>query len=219
MKNSSRVLFWLAIAAVIIGSVMVVLSGGDGGSNTPTTPGVELSEPINSSDQTKGTKGAPVQIVEYSDFQCPACRSYSPILKSIVAEFENHVEFAYRHFPLRSIHPNAQISAQAAEAAGMQGQFWEMHDMLFDGQSTWSNMSKSKAVEEFTSYASELGLDTEKFADDINSSAAKKAVNSGYDSGMDSGVQGTPTIFVNGVQVQSRSLEDLRSLIRSHLEK
>ena len=215
--KSSRIIFWLAVAAVLVGSVMVVLNGGEG--EVSSTPGANLTIALNSSDHTKGTAGAPVQIVEYSDFQCPACRSYSPILKSVVAEFEDHVEFAYRHFPLRSIHPNAQTSAQAAEAAGMQGKFWEMHDMLFDGQTTWASMDAGDAVSEFMGYAKELGIDADKFLEDLNSSEAKDSVNDAYNSGVASKVQGTPTIYINGVEAKARSTEDLRSLIRSNLEK
>jgi len=215
----SRILFWLVVILVIIGGVMLVLSGPSKTEDLGPNKELGLAVPVNENDHFKGTADATLSVVEYSDFQCPYCKNYQPVIDSLVSEFGNHIKLVYRAFPLRSIHPNAQIAAQAAESASLQGKFWEMHDKLFENQEAWSKQSSSDAKTSFESYAKELGLDLEKYKDDFGSSAVKNAIDDSYQSGMDSGVQGTPTIFVDNVKVADSSLENLRSLIREKLAK
>lgn len=151
----------------------------------------------------KGNESAELHLIEYSDFQCPACRSTEPVLAQLQEEYGDSFFLEYRHFPLRQIHPNAQLAAQAAEAAGMQGMFWEMHDHLFEHQDQWAKSLNPKRY--FSDYAEELGLHAERFAYDLESDAVKDRVNKDADEAMAYELPGTPSFVFNGEQI---SLED-----------
>ena len=118
---------------------------------------VVLTPPVNAQDHVAGPDDAPVTLVEYGDFECPYCGMAHPIVKKIQRELGNQLRFVFRHFPLAEAHPHARIAAQAAEAAGVQGKFWEMHDTLFEHQ-------QALDVEDLVGYAKALGLDTTRFA-------------------------------------------------------
>ncbi len=174
---------------------------------------------IDERDWIKGNKESPIVLIEYSDFQCVACANYYPLLKELASEFGDDVAFVYRHFPLRQIFPNAQIAGQAAEAAGKQGKFWEMHDMIFEGQRNWSRQRQGQAEETFASYAAALNLDIEQFKRDIHSKSVEDKVNSDYQSGVRAGVNSTPIFFLNGKRIQNpRSYEEFRKLIQAAID-
>lgn len=209
-----RILTWTLSLAMLggIGWGMVKLSENI---TLPTTTGT-LAVPVSASDQVLGPATAPMTLVEYSDFQCPACASYYPLVKKVFTdpEAKDRVRLVYRHFPLTTIHANAQLAAQAAEAAALQGTFWEMHDVLFDGQKKWSGMSSAGAREQFTLYARELKLDVNRFGRDIDSAEVKNKITSDITSGTASGVNGTPTFFVNGTRMPPpQSYEQFKSYI------
>ncbi|MBI4235382.1 thioredoxin domain-containing protein [Candidatus Peregrinibacteria bacterium] len=217
--SNKRLLFWLGVIAVITVSVLVVISGTKTNPQDQANKTTTLSEPISEIDNTKGNKDAKIQIVEYSDFQCPACASYFPILRDVMKEFGNYVYFSYRNFPIRSKHLNADISAYAAEAAARQGKFWEMHDLLFENQTFWSGESGEAAQVLFTQYANQLGLDTQKFMADMADKNIQRKVDDDLESGLNSGVQGTPSVFVDGKKLEfNLSLDEFRVLIRQKLE-
>ena len=157
---------------------------------------VEVSEP---QAHIKGDIEAPLTLVEYSDFQCPACASASPQILALVDQFEGQFNLEYRHFPLRSIHPNAQEAAQAAEAAGMQGKFWEMHDVLFEKQDEWSQSFNPTRY--FKTYAEELGLNAERLVFDLESDKIKEIVNAQFDEATELQLPGTPSFVFNGEQI------------------
>ena len=146
-----------------------------------------------------------IVVVEFSDFQCPACQSVQEPLKQILKKYEGKVTFVYRHFPLPSIHKNAQIAAQAGEAAGMQGKFFEMHDKLFAAQRECEFLPDPK--EKFGEYASGIGLDKDKFMADLESQAAKDGVSRDSLDATRFRLTGTPTFFVNGVKIEFGQLE------------
>lgn len=146
-----------------------------------------------------------VTIVEFSDFQCPACLSVQQPLTQILAKYEGKVELVYRHFPLVSIHPNAMMASYASEAADMQGKFWEMHDMLFAKQGEWSGLGDPK--EAFAAYSESLGMDKSKFVVDMESQDAKDAVTTDILASTRYRLSGTPTFFVNGVKTDFGQLE------------
>ena len=155
----------------------------------------------------------PVTLVEFSDFQCPACLAVQAPLTQILKKYEGKVEFVYRYFPLVSIHKNAQMSAQAAEAAGLQGKFWEMHDKLFATQSVWEGIADPK--ETFVGYAKDLGLDSAKFAIDLVSQPVVDAVNADSLAATRYNLQGTPTFFVHGVNTDFAQIEGkIASLVK-----
>ena len=163
-------------------------------------------------DNVKGNKEAKVILIEYSDFECPACRSYYPILRQLFTEFGDRATFVYRHFPLSGIHPNAEFAARAAEAAGKQGKFWEMHDLLFQKQAEWSKVADIVPV--FKNYTALLGIDTEQFEKDFNSREVKDFVSSQKAHASSLGFPGTPTFVLNGEVIDNpSSIEQFRSII------
>ncbi|MBI2436813.1 MAG: thioredoxin domain-containing protein [Candidatus Magasanikbacteria bacterium] len=184
---------------------------------TPKTNGGALSEAVSEVDNIKGNLDAKVVLVEYSDFQCPFCAQIYPIVKQLSSKFSpEDLGVVYRHYPLIQIHANAELAAQAAEAAGLQGKFWEMHDAIFNTQSTWSTLD---TVEDFfISLANSIGLDTEKFKIDLNSSEVQNKVKRDVSSGNKSGVQGTPTFFINGQGIPTpQTYEDFVRVIENTL--
>ena len=146
-----------------------------------------------------------VSVVEFSDFQCPACLSVQEPLKQILKKYEGKVELVYRHFPLTSIHKNAQLAAQVAEAAGLQGKFFEMHDVLFAKQTEWEKLGDP--MEAFTAYAMLLQLEMTKFEADVTSQAVKDLVNADSLDATRYRLSGTPTFFVNGVKTEFAQIE------------
>lgn len=156
--------------------------------------------------EMKHLKGSgDITIVEFSDFQCPACFSVQDPLRQILQKYEGKVQLVYRHFPLTSIHQHAMIAAQAAEAASIQNKFWEMHDILFVKQGEWSEAGDPKTI--FAEYAESLGLDKEKFLTDIESEAVKTAVTGDLIVTTRYRLSGTPTFFVNGVKTEFGQIE------------
>jgi protein-disulfide isomerase len=153
----------------------------------------ELTPPVSAQDHTAGPDDAPVTLVEYGDFECPYCGMAHPIVQAAQRELGSQLRFVFRHFPLAEAHPHARLAAQAAEAAGAQGRFWEMHDTLFEHQDALD-------VEDLVGYAESLGLDSAQFARDLESGTYAKKVRDDFRSGVRSGVNGTPTFFVNGTR-------------------
>lgn len=198
MKRST-VIIWIVSLVAVAGAIYGLVQLGGGASSTNS------SLPLDRAAATDWTRGnaavAKAVLIEYSDLQCPACASYHPVLKDLLAAEGDNLLLVYRHFPLRQIHQNSDLAARAAEAAGSQGKFWEMHDRLFDEQKTWSNLSDP--TETFVTYAKDLGLDEAKFRSDLNSSAVRARVNEDLASGQAARVQGTPTFFLNGQKIQN----------------
>lgn len=203
----NRIIFWIVFFGVVALLVWGMMASS-GGKKTPTGT---LTVPVSAEDWSKGASST-VTLVEYSDFQCPACAAFYPIAKEVVAS--TSIRFVYRHFPLITIHKNADYAAAAAEAAGIQGKFWEMHDMLFETQNDWAN--SADALKTFSTYAQGLGLDVKKFDADVISREVRQKVNDDYRGGSASGVRGTPTFFLNGVMIESpRSAEEFKTLIQN----
>lgn len=157
----------------------------------------------------KGNPEAEFIITEFSDFQCPSCKAAAPQVTSIVESYSERLAVEYKHFPLRSIHPNAQLAAQASEAAANQGMFWEMHDLLFEKQSEWSQSFNPERY--FREYAQELGLNVDRFRYDLNSDDIKDRVNENYDEATELQLSGTPSFVYNGERV------DLNEFIAENL--
>lgn len=164
-------------------------------SSIPQTQVGEVA-PVAADEWIKGNPDAATTLIEYGDFQCPACGAYFPLVKQLVEQNPESLRVVYRHFPLVNIHPNALPAARATEAAGLQGKFWEMHDLLFANQSEWSDLDN--AQDKFIDYAGEIGLDTEQFKADMASSAVQDAINADLVTGNAAGVNSTPTFVLNG---------------------
>ena len=207
----------------IWGAAFLLLGGAVAGvfyldSAEPSQPAL-LLDAVSTTDWVKGGKESKVTLIEYSDFQCPACGHYYPLVKQLAQEFGDKIQFAYRHFPLPS-HKNAELAARAAEAGGAQNKFWEMHDMIFEHQGEWSEKSAGDARNIFRQYAEKLGLDTARFESDLDSDAVKNKVENDRQSGLRSKVNSTPTFFLNGQKIQNpRSYDEFKSLINDTLSK
>ena len=159
----------------------------------------------------KGKKDAPVTIVEFSDFQCPYCARLQPTLKQVLAAYPNDVNLVYKDFPL-SFHQQAMNAAKAAHAAGEQGKYWEMHDLIFDNFNKLTDDS-------YKQFATQLKLDAAKFEADFKSSKYDQLIQESINLGRSSGVTGTPTLFMNGKRMQKRSFEDFKAGIEEILKK
>lgn len=166
---------------------------------------------LTKNDRTKGNKESKVILIEYSDFQCPACKAYFPLVKQITDTFKDKIVIVYRHFPLPQ-HQNSQKAAYAAEAAGAQGKFWDMHDLLFKNQENWAD--KSNADEILLSYAKELKLDEEQFKKDRESKTIKEKVDADLSSGQEAQVNSTPSFFLNGEKLDNpQNFEAFKKII------
>ncbi len=175
-----------------------------------------LTVAVNDQDWFEGGASAPVTIVEYSDFQCPACAAYYPVMKELIAAYGEQIKIVYRNYPLTQIHPNAQLASQAAEAAGIQGKFFEMHDLLFENQHMWSDLADP--TEAFIAFATNIGINVDQFRTDLTSSATRTAVAEDVRSGMSTNVSGTPSFFLNGVLIDSpQGLQPFMNLINATL--
>ena len=162
------------------------------------------------SNHLYGKENASVTLVEYADFECPACAFYYPIVEQVKEKYKDQVSFQFRNFPLVQTHRNALAAHRAAEAASNQGKFWEMYNRLFSGQETWNGPSQSdnvgatttQAISIFETYAQELGLDIEKYKADVIASSTLDTINSDTDEGKKLGVEGTPSFFINGKKIE-----------------
>lgn len=153
-----------------------------------------LAPPVDDArDHVQGRHEAPVTLVEYGDYQCPYCGMAHPIVKELQRALGDQLRFVFRNFPLRDAHPHAEHAAETAESAGAQGSFWEMHDTLFENQERLDDRS-------LIGYAEELGLDATQLAQDLDDGKWAGRVREDFRSGVRSGVNGTPTFFVNGVR-------------------
>jgi len=209
MLASQKTQLWVAVGfislIIIITVIATLVSNGAPASSSGFT--ATQTSPITSSDHTHGNPNAKVTLIEYGDFECPACGVYEPIVEQLYQQYQNQVLFVFRNFPLFQIHPYAMIGAQAAEAAGLQGQYWQMHDLLYKNQAEWTSdttLSDSAVVSKyFDSDAQQLGLDVTKFNSDINSSAVQNKVQSDISLGNAAKIDHTPTFFINLTQIQN----------------
>lgn len=178
-----------------------------------------VSEPGSQPPHARGLASAPVTIEEFGDFQCPPCGALHPILKGLETEFgPSRLRVIFRQFPLVPAHAHALAAARASEAAGLQGKFWEMHDMLFENQKAWADAFDSKTI--FEGYATKIGLDVEMFRRDISSEAVERRIFLDGKRAHALGVQGTPTVIMNGREVPFESLmqaDRLRAVINTEL--
>jgi protein-disulfide isomerase len=164
-------------------------------------------------DHVRGSVNAPITIVEYGDFECPYTGMAYPIVKELMKQFNEKIYFVYRNFPLNDIHPHAQHAAEAAEAAATQDKFWQMHDYLFEHQ-------KALGDHHLLEYAQKVGLNIDRFKKEMSGHIYASLINKSLKSGIDSGVEGTPTFFVNGERYEdSWDLDTLSSFLKKSLDQ
>jgi protein-disulfide isomerase len=155
--------------------------------------GAALIVPVGEDDHSQGPANAPVTLVEYGDFECPHCGRAYPIVQAVQRRMGKRLRFVFRHFPLSELHPHAQHAAETSEAAAAQGKFWEMHDRLFERQFALED-------DDLAEYALELGLDALRVTRELAAHIYKPRVRNDFMSGVRSGVNGTPTFFINGAR-------------------
>lgn len=209
--NTRRILFWLGFAIALV----LIVWGLIAAMNKPAhSDGQNLSEPapVTAADHVRGPADAPVTMIEYSDFQCPACEAYYPVVEKLLASSSVPIRMIYRHFPLPQ-HPNAIPAALVAEAAADQGKFWDMYHLLFANHADWTPLSDPTPV--FTGYATTLGLDMARFKADLSSSTLRDRIQANEDEGIKIGINATPTFFINGRAVSNpQSYAEFQTLIQ-----
>lgn len=191
-------LFWgIFVAGAII--FILILAIIDPAAEKDTSTGSEAAEEVNimvtEDDWTQGNPDAAITLVEYADFECPACAAYHSVVKEVVDKYQDDIQYVYRHFPLVSIHKNAEPAARAAEAAGAQDAFWGMQDKLFENQGEWAREGNPKEL--FLKYANELDLDAEEFAADYASDSIKEKVRASLREANTLKLSGTPTFILD----------------------
>ena len=175
--------------------------------------GVPGAEPAH----TAGPANAPVKLEEFGDFECPPCGQFHPILKQMQEEFGDKLQVTFREFPLVPTHQHALAAASAAEAAGLQGKFWEMHHVIYEHQNDWHKEFDVRPI--FEGYAKQIGVDVERYKRDVDSDGVARRIMQDGNRGHSLGVKGTPTVFINGREVSFENLpaEKLRVVIQNEL--
>lgn len=209
-------------AKILTGILIVVVGGMIGlfalANKSAPAPTGDKTKIIRANSHKTGS--GPVQLVEFGDYQCPACGAAYPNLKQIMKDYDGKVTFYFRNFPLTQIHQNAMMGAEAAEAAGAQGKYWEMHDALYDNQKEWGELPASDAETKILGYAKGLGLNTDKMKSDIDNEQYKQVIEQDMADGNALGINATPTLYINGTQVQGGyDYATIRDAINAALKK
>lgn len=199
MKGLKKLGIWVGALAIVAVSVWGLIALVNAPS-APTTPTM-TAPAVTSSDMTLGPKNAKVTLIEYADFQCPACAAYHPLINQLMKDYDGKVLFVYRFFPLTTIHRNGFASATAGYAAYLQGKFWQMDDQLFNHQNDWAEVTDPTSI--YVGYAKDLGMDTAKFTADMQAQSTKDFINKEEDAGTAIGINSTPTFFINGKSIQN----------------
>ncbi len=163
-----------------------------------------LTPPLSARDHIEGAADSGLVLLEYGDYECPYCGAAYPVVKELQKRMKGKMAFTFRNFPLANAHPHAELAAEAAEAAAAQGKFWEMHDMLYENQDALD-------PENLVEYATSLGIDVARFTREVNEHVYAPRVREDFHSGVRSGVNGTPSFFINGVLYAGQY--DVRSML------
>ncbi len=217
-KKTSSIIIWSAVI-IFLGGTIALMAGLASKKSTNSY----LGSTVQAADDNDWIKGAPIKearinLIEYSDFQCPACASYQPMIKQLAqdADLKDKVSIIYRHFPL-SQHLNARPAAQAAEAAGKQGKFWDMHDLIFINQDNWKD--QKNAMDFFIGLAKTLSLDIEKFKTDYDSKEVKDKIQKDFASGVAAKIDSTPTFYLNRQRIQNpKNYDEFKRIIQRAID-
>jgi protein-disulfide isomerase len=204
MSKEAKIL--TAILVLVVGGMIAIFAfAGDSPSSSAK---IDASKLVLDSSYKQGT--GQVTMVEFGDYQCPACGGAYPIIKQLQQEYQGKLTLVFRNFPL-PMHQNAMIGAEAAEAAGAQGKYWEMHDKLYETQNIWGE--STAPLDLFTGYAQELGLDVNKFKQDVSSNAYQSRIDKDKSDGEALNVNATPTIYINGEKAATFDHDALKKMI------
>lgn len=216
MTTETKILGIILIITLtlLIGGVFLLSRSQSSSSGVKGTAVLQIDY---SKGQKIGSSSAKVKLVEFSDFQCPACKSAEPAIKQTLLKYSDDLQFIYRHFPLPQ-HTHAKQAATLAEAAGEEGKFWEMHDKIFETQSQWSNLSDTDATAFFLVLAKELGLNEDNLRQALKENTFKSKIDSDIAEGQSLGVNSTPTFFLNGKKLNLKSFDDLNTAVANALK-
>lgn len=211
--------FVIIIGVLIISTVSGMLLYRRSMQSEVTPTDASSAQPETSPAHVRGEASAPVTIEEFADFQCPPCGVLHTEMKKIEEEYGPRLKVVFRNFPVVALHKHALQAAHAAEAAGAQGRFWEMHDMLFVNQSQWDKADDVRPI--FSDYARSLNLDVQRFNTDMDGTEVSRRILNDQDRARLLRVKGTPTLFINGRQVQPAEFtrEGLRAAINTALRE
>jgi protein-disulfide isomerase len=212
-ETIQRALLWLFVVIILGLAIfaMVKLVNAPASTTKGITADV-LSSISPKDDWIRDNAQASTTITEFADFQCPACKAFETILTQVHKQYGNNIRFVYKYFPLGQ-HINAVPAAQAAEAAGRQGAFWQMHDMLYANQTTWEASTDPESI--FVGYAGKLGLNITQFKKDFSDPAVAKKISADYDLGISFGVNATPTFFVDNNMLQFNTVQEFYDAIQA----
>jgi protein-disulfide isomerase len=203
--------FWIILTVVVVALIGLFIATKPKTDSTSDFQG-DASK-IQADDHVRNARDKKVVLIEYADFQCPTCEAFYPLVKELETTYRDQVSFVFRHFPIRTSHPNAQAASLAAEAAGKQGKFFEMHDRLFETQKSWGQATSSQQSL-FESFAEALGLDMTKFKQDYASADTATRINRDVSSATKFNVTGTPTFILNGKKIENpQSLDAFKKLL------
>jgi protein-disulfide isomerase len=231
MKRTLPFLIILSVLGVALGSAWylkrsstatpttTVVTGASPAAGPTRTSNAPLAAPGAEPPHTWGPANAPAQLEEFGDFECPPCGLFHPIVKKMHEEFGDRLRVTFREYPLVPNHQHALSAASAAEAAGLQGKFWEMHHKLYDNQKTWHEAFDVRSI--FEGYAKDIGLDVERFKREINSDLVARRITEDGKRGRSLNVTGTPTVFLNGREMTFETIMDpgkLRTRIQAEID-
>jgi protein-disulfide isomerase len=220
MSNEVKIIGGISIVTlVLVIGAAFMFGGSSSSSSAQNAQPIKNTDALVHSDSHEINAHSKVTLVEFGDFQCPACGAEYPIISQLQQTYNNKINFVFRNFPLPQ-HQNAQNAAEAAEAAGAQGKFFEMYNLLYTNQSTWGETDTNKALDYFTQYAKALRLDMNKFTSDVKSNKYATKIQKDINDGYAVGVNATPTFFLNGVPIQGGlPYNDFKTRIDQALQK
>lgn len=209
-EQMKKIGIWIGVIILIFAAIFGLAMFVNSPSNTNSKS--ELTVPIKADlEFSRGNPKSKVTLIEYGDFQCPACAQYEPIINQLLSEEGRKLHFVYRYFPLSNVHKNAKISAQAGFAANIQGKFWEISNKLYENQTEWSESTNARDL--FANYAKDLGINVEQFKTEMDSPPAAKFVSDSEAAAISLGLNSTPSFFLNGKLINPAGFDDFKKLI------
>lgn len=202
-------IIFVALCVALIGGLIFLQQHNEVDVSKVSTTEVQKasSSDGNIGEHIYGNKDSKVILVEYADYQCPGCNSVYPVLKKVADKYKDKIGYIFRNYPLTSAHPNALAAAAAAESAGLQGKFWEMHNALFENKSSWADLSGDDRTNYFVKLAKNIGgIDTSKFTTDLDNASVRKKIDYDMALGKKDGVTGTPALYINGKDVGNQKV-------------
>jgi protein-disulfide isomerase len=210
VMNKTKWIIFVVVVAALFGGVIWLSKSNEKPFEGDASKAISQGE---IKDHIFGNPEQKVVLIEYGDFQCPGCGAMYQPIKELTEKYKSKLTFIFRNMPLTNIHPNALAAATAAEAAGLQGKYYEMHSKLYENQSAWSSVSLDQRTTVFEGYASQIGLDLNKFKQDISSEAIIKKINLDRSTGTKTfGVDSTPTFVLNGTVIKGQDATNAQTI-------